>query len=145
MGELADTVMSLGGTVVGVIPERLATHEHAHAGVTRLEVVASMHERKLRMASLASAFIALPGGIGTFEELLEAVTWTQLRIHLKPVALYNASGYYNKLLEFLNHATREQFIGSTFDALLLTDTDPQRLIARIESWQAPLEATSARP
>jgi uncharacterized protein (TIGR00730 family) len=88
------------------------------------------------MASLAQAFIALPGGIGTFEELLEAATWTQLKIHHKPVALYNVLGYYEKLLAFLEHATQEHFIKPSYGSLLLSDDDPERLVASLEAWHA---------
>ncbi|MGC4068020.1 MAG: TIGR00730 family Rossman fold protein [Polyangiaceae bacterium] len=139
MGELADTVLALGGTVIGVIPERLAAKELAHGGVTRLEVVDSMHERKQRMATLSDAFIALPGGIGTFEEVLEAATWTQLRIHDKPVALYNALGYYELLLSFLEHAAKEQFVRIPPEGLLLTDDDPEQLLDRIEAFRTASE------
>ena len=138
MGELADTVLAMGGTVVGVIPERLATSELAHRGVTQLEIVATMHERKQTMADLAQAFIALPGGIGTFEEVLEALTWTQLRIHRKPVALYNARNYYGGLLSFLDHATAEQFMRPSCRALLLVEDDPERLLLNLERWIDPL-------
>jgi uncharacterized protein (TIGR00730 family) len=139
MGAIADSVLAAGGTVIGVIPERLATKELAHAGVTRLEVVHTMHERKHRMATLANAFIALPGGIGTFEELLEAATWTQLRIHHKPVALYNVLGFYDRLVEFLEHASQERFIRPAYSTLLLADADPQQLVSKLEAWQYPKE------
>jgi uncharacterized protein (TIGR00730 family) len=145
MGELADTVLALGGTVIGIIPERLAAKELAHGGVTRLEVVHSMHERKHRMATLSDGFIALPGGIGTFEEVLEAATWTQLRIHDKPVALYNALGYYELMLAFLEHAVQEQFLRIPPEGLFLADDDPERLLDRIENWKLASEMINASP
>lgn len=135
MGVVADEVLDQGGSIVGVIPEDLARKELAHQGLTRLEVVRSMHERKHRMATLADAFIALPGGIGTFEEFFEVLTWTQLCIHNKPVALYNCYGYYDRLIEFLAHATREQFMTAAFEDLLLSDDEPNRLLSRIDQWQ----------
>jgi uncharacterized protein (TIGR00730 family) len=137
MGELADSVLHEGGKVIGVIPEHLATKELAHPGVTQLEVVRTMHERKQRMAHLARAFIALPGGIGTFEELFEATTWTQLRIHHKPVALYNVLGYYDGLIKFLEHATHEHFISPHYSKLLLSGDNPENLVTKLETWSIP--------
>jgi uncharacterized protein (TIGR00730 family) len=137
MGALADSVLHEGGKVIGVIPEHLATKELAHPDITRLEVVRTMHERKQRMAHLARAFIALPGGVGTFEELFEATTWTQLRIHHKPVALYNVLGYYDQLIMFLEHATNERFISPHYSKLLLSDDNPEGLVKKLEMWSIP--------
>jgi uncharacterized protein (TIGR00730 family) len=128
MGSVADAVMAAGGSVIGVIPEALATKEVAHAGVTELRVVPSMHARKAMMADLSEAFIALPGGLGTFDELFEILTWAQLGIHAKPVGLLNVAGYFDALLALVDHSIAEGFIhddqrglfvaGGTIDELL---------------------------
>ena len=110
MGVLADTVLAGGGEVIGVIPESLATRELAHEGLTQLHVVASMHERKAQMAALSDAFLALPGGIGTLEELFEVWTWAQLGLHQKPCALLNVAGFYDRLSSFWNFVTEEGFL-----------------------------------
>src|SRR3712207_3382260 len=109
MGTVADAVLAEGGKVIGIIPDALATREVAHAGLTELHVVSSMHERKAMMADLAEGFIALPGGFGTFEEFCEIITWAQLGIHEKPCGLLNVAGYYNSLESLFDHATSEQF------------------------------------
>lgn len=110
MGALADAALAAGGEVIGVIPRGLAAREIAHDGLSRLYVVETMHERKARMAQQSDAFVALPGGYGTLEELFEAVTWTQLGIHAKPCLMMNTQGYFDALLRFLDHAMREGFI-----------------------------------
>jgi hypothetical protein len=110
MGLIADTVLQLGGRAVGVIPQALARKEVAHKGLTELHITHTMHERKTLMAQLSDGFIAMPGGIGTFEELFEIWTWAQLGIHAKPVGLLNVAGYYDALTTFLDHATHEQFM-----------------------------------
>ena len=109
MGALADRVLAKGGRVVGVIPEALAPQEIMHPGLSELHITHSMHERKLKMAELADGFIALPGGIGTLEELFEIWTWSQLDFHRKPIALLNIAGYYDRLLSFLDYIENEQF------------------------------------
>src|SRR6478672_656765 len=109
MGTLADSVLQAGGEVVGVIPAALVDREIAHRGLTRLHVVDTMHARKSKMAELADAFVALPGGIGTLEEFFEVWTWGQLGIHHKPVGLVNTAGYYDGLIRFLDHAVGERF------------------------------------
>jgi len=131
MGVVADTVLAGGGRVVGVIPQALARKEVAHAGLTELIVTASMHERKTRMAELSDGFIAMPGGIGTFEELFEIWTWAQLGIHQKPVGLLNVAGYFDALLSFLDHATQEQFLKADQRQLLLADRDGPALLTRM--------------
>jgi len=125
MGTVADSCMAAGGEVVGVIPKALLDKEHGHRGITRLEVVATMHERKARMAALADGFLALPGGIGTLEELLEVVTWSQLEIHGKPVALVNAAGFFDPLLALLDHTLVEGFLRMQHRNLLIAADRPQ--------------------
>jgi len=114
MGALADSVMSAGGTVIGVIPNRLVEHEIAHAHLTKLHVVETMHERKSLMAELSDAVIALPGGSGTLDELFELFTWKQLGLHRKPIGLLDVSGYWQPLLGFLEHAVNERFLRAEY-------------------------------
>ena len=128
MGRLADGALSRGGEVIGVIPEKLKALELAHHGVTRLEVVDGMHPRKLRMSELADAFVAMPGGYGTLEELFEVTTWTQLRYHVKPIGLLNVNGFWNHLLAFLDHAQGEGFIRDVHRGLVVCEDDPTRLL-----------------
>ncbi|NBV75614.1 MAG: TIGR00730 family Rossman fold protein [Methylococcaceae bacterium] len=128
MGSLADGVLQRGGRVIGVIPQALAHQEVMHSGLSELHITHSMHERKLKMAELADGFIALPGGIGTLEELFEIWTWSQLRFHQKPIALLNIAGYYDPLLSFLDHIQTEQFFKPQHRALLNVDTDIERLL-----------------
>ncbi|MBM3219220.1 MAG: TIGR00730 family Rossman fold protein [Candidatus Rokubacteria bacterium] len=135
MGVVADAVLAAGGEVIGVIPGPLASRELAHRGVTELRVVASMHERKATMAELADAFIALPGGFGTLEETLEILTWAQLGIHRKPIAVMNVDGYYDGLLRLLTHAVREGFIRPEYFALLLFGDTPAEVLDKIAAWQ----------
>ncbi|MHB8230480.1 MAG: LOG family protein [Vulcanimicrobiaceae bacterium] len=118
MGVLADAALSAGTEVIGVIPEALAGSEIAHGGLTRLHVVGSMHERKALMADASDAFIALPGGFGTMDELCEILTWAQLQIHDKPVGLLNAGGYYDELLAFFDRSVREGFVSAHNRGLL---------------------------
>jgi len=136
MGMVADSVLAGGGRVVGVIPQALARKEVAHAGLTELIVTASMHERKTRMAELADGFIALPGGIGTFEELFEIWTWAQLGMHAKPVGLLNVAGYYDALITFLNHAAQQQVMQPAQRELLMVASDPAALLERFASHKA---------
>ncbi|MBP7776382.1 MAG: TIGR00730 family Rossman fold protein [Acidobacteria bacterium] len=137
MGVLADAVLAAGGEVVGVIPHTLMEREIGHTGVTRLHVVDSMHERKALMADLSDAFVALPGGVGTFEELFEAITWTQLGLHRKPCGLLNVDGFYDGLLRFLDHAWTEGFIKPETRAIVSSDTDPAGLLARLLATTVP--------
>ena len=137
MGVLADAVLDAGGEVIGVIPGPLATPELAHAGLTELRVVWSMHERKATMATLADAFMALPGGLGTLEEILEVLTWAQLGIHGKPVGLLNACGYWDRLVDMLAHAVGEGFVRPQHAALLLVGDTPAELLDHFETWRLP--------
>lgn len=137
MGELADAALGAEGEVIGVIPEFMVDHEVAHHRITRLEVVASMHERKARMAELADGFIALPGGWGTFEELFEIVTWAQLGLHDKPIGLLDVGGFYGELLSFLDHAVSEGFIKAKHRSLLMADDDIDRLLDRMVEFVPP--------
>ena len=137
MGTVADATLGAGGEVIGVIPHALVAKEVSHSGLTKLHVVDSMHERKAMMASLSDAFIALPGGFGTAEELCEILTWGQLGIHQKPVGLLNVEGFFDALLEWLDHSSREGFIRPEHRQLLLADTNPSRLIARMSAYEIP--------
>ena len=128
MGTIADAVLAADGEVIGVIPEALMDAEVAHHQLTRLEVVADMHVRKARMIELADAMVALPGGLGTLEELFEALTWLQLRLHHKPIALLNVAGYYDGLLQFLDGAVADGFLSSENRALLKVHQDPELLL-----------------
>lgn len=128
MGVLADTALTRGGRVVGVIPRSLVDREIAHRGLTALEIVETMHARKARMAELADAFVALPGGLGTLEELFEIWTWGMLGLHAKPYGLLNADGYYQPLIGFLDHARDEGFIRPAQRDRLVVDTDAARLL-----------------
>jgi uncharacterized protein (TIGR00730 family) len=128
MGVLADATLDAGGEIIGVIPRHLEELEVAHRGLTELRVVGSMHERKALMASLADGFIALPGGIGTLEELIEMITWAQLGLHEKPCGLLNVHGYYDPLITFLDGAMREGFLPAGYRGLLTVETDPAALI-----------------
>ena len=137
MGALADAVMQAGGRVVGVIPGPLASRELAHSGITELRVVGSMHERKSVMVELAAGFIALPGGLGTLEELLEVLTWAQLGIHRKPVGVLNQANYYDGLLRLLTHAVSEGFIHPEHFNLLTFANTPAELLDRFAGWRPP--------
>jgi len=137
MGVVADAALAAGGTVTGVIPEALATRELAHAALSDLQVVGSMHERKARMSELADGFIALPGGIGTLEEWFEVWTWSQLGFQPKPCGLLNVAGYYDHLLAFLDHMTAERFLTDVHRAMAVVDDDPERLLDRLAAWQPP--------
>lgn len=137
MGVIADAVMALGGEVIGVIPQALYDREVAHEGLTRLHVVANMHERKQRMYDLADAFVALPGGMGTLEELLETVTWIQLGLHAKPCGLLNVAGYYDPLLAMLDRAVEHGFVRPEHRGLLVAESDPARLLERFSTYHEP--------
>jgi uncharacterized protein (TIGR00730 family) len=140
MGILADTVMKAGGTVTGVIPRALEEREIAHLGLTSLRVVGSMHERKALMADLSDGFIAMPGGIGTLEELFEILTWGQLGMHAKPCGLLDAGGYFAALLGFLDHMVEQRFLRPEHRALLMVDDDPERLLTRFQEHRPQLVA-----
>jgi uncharacterized protein (TIGR00730 family) len=129
MGALADATIQAGGEVVGVIPQQLVDREVAHQGLTELHVVATMHERKALMAQLSDAFVALPGGIGTLEELIEIFTWSQLGLHSKPLGVLNVNGYYDRLGAFLDHAVEQGFQPAQQRAKLVMAADPDALLA----------------
>lgn len=133
MGTVAKTVLKNGGEVIGVIPKGLAEKEQAVKALTDLRVVDSMHERKALMAELSDGFIALPGGLGTMEELFEAITWAQLGIHSKPCGLLNIEGYYSRLVEFIAYMNQERFVEAKHCSLLLVEEDPEVLLARFET------------
>jgi uncharacterized protein (TIGR00730 family) len=137
MGVLADTVLRLGGEVIGVIPQRLVSRELAHSGLTELRVVDSMHERKATMASLVDGFAVLPGGLGTLDETFEALTWSQLGIHGKPIGVLNVEGYWDGLRQIIEHAVRERFVRPEYAGLLLFADTPVELLDRFAGWRAP--------
>lgn len=137
MGELANAALAAGGEVIGIIPEALRQKELAHEGLTTLTVVSSMHERKAAMAELADGFIALPGGLGTLEELCEVLTWAQLGFHKKPCGLLDVDGYYAPLCAFLDHAVTEGFIMAAHRGMLLSDPSPAALLDSFASYKAP--------
>ncbi|HZS08259.1 MAG TPA: TIGR00730 family Rossman fold protein [Blastocatellia bacterium] len=138
MGVIADAVLAGGGEVIGVIPHGLAVREVGHQGVTELRVVHSMHERKALMADLSDGFIALPGGFGTFEEFCEIITWAQLGIHRKPCGLLNVAGYYDPLLALFDRAVADRFIRPEYRALVLEESDPDRLLDLLVNYQSPV-------
>lgn len=131
MGVIADEVMARGGRAVGVIPRQLMEREVGHTGLTQLHVVADMHERKAMMAALSSAFIALPGGMGTLEELFEMLTWSQLGIHAKPIGVLNVAGFYDALLGFVAHQRDEGFVRDQHARLMIVERDPAALVRRL--------------
>jgi uncharacterized protein (TIGR00730 family) len=137
MGVLANTVLAEGGYVIGIMPQNLVDKEVAHTGLSELRVVKSMHERKTLMAELSDGFIALPGGLGTLEEIFEVLTWAQLGLHQKPCGLLNICAYYRSLIDFLAHAVSEKFLKEVYHAMLLVEEQPQRLIERFERYKVP--------
>ena len=145
MGALADAALAAGGEVVGVIPRRLVDRELAHPGLTELHVVDSLHERKAKMAELADGFIALPGGLGTLEELAEVASWAQLELHTKPIGLLGRDGYWASLMAWLDEAVEEGFISPEHRRLLQVDADLEALLARFDSWEAPTDRWGGPP
>lgn len=137
MGELADSTLTAGGKVIGVIPRSLVEREVAHSGLTELHIVETMHERKAMMASLADAFIALPGGLGTLEEIFEVWTWGQLGMHAKPCGFLDVGGFYSALFAFLDHAVGAGFILPDNRALAVVDDDLESLLRRMAAYTAP--------
>lgn len=137
MGILADTALAAGGEVIGVIPGHLVEREVDHKSLTNMRIVGSMHERKALMAELSQAFIALPGGYGTFEEFCEVLTWSQLGLHAKPCGLLNVGGYYDRLLDFFDHAVAEAFVKPVYRNLVIAEKDPDTLISRILEYESP--------
>jgi uncharacterized protein (TIGR00730 family) len=135
MGIAADAALTAGGKVIGVIPEALALKEVAHAGLTELHVVRSMHERKAMMAELSDGFIALPGGFGTFEEFCEIVTWSQLGLHRKPCGLLNVNGYYDPLVSMIDASVQEGFVRQHHRGLILHESSTERMLTLLEEWR----------
>ena len=138
MGAMADACLNGGGRVIGVIPQALVDKEVVHLGLTELRIVRSMHERKSLMADLSDAFVALPGGYGTWDEFCEMLTWSQLGIQRKACALLNVSGYYDSFLEFADRAVSEGFLRGVNRDLMLSDDDPVRLLDRLASYTVPI-------
>jgi len=137
MGVIADAALAAGGEVIGVIPQALADREVAHHGVTELRIVDSMHTRKAMMADLSDAFLAMPGGVGTFEEFFEAITWTQLGLHRKPCGLLNVAGFYTPLALFIDQAVSDGFIKPVHRAAIIVDDDPARLLDTLTTIEVP--------
>jgi uncharacterized protein (TIGR00730 family) len=137
MGAVADAALAAGGEVIGVIPQGLVDRELAHTGLTELRIVATLHERKAFMAELADAFIALPGGLGTLEELAEVLSWAQLELHAKPIGLLDVGSYFEALDAFLDHALAEGFVAERHRRLLLRDDDVDWLLDRFATWTPP--------
>jgi uncharacterized protein (TIGR00730 family) len=135
MGVIADEVLRLGGEVTGVIPQGLMDKEVGHRALTHLHIVRDMHERKAKMAQWADGFIALPGGIGTLEELFEVLTWSQLGYHDKPVGILNVNGFYDRLVDFIGHLVEEGFVRPQHASLLIHETDAGALLRRFECFQ----------
>jgi uncharacterized protein (TIGR00730 family) len=138
MGAVADGALAAGGRVVGVMPQALVDKEIAHKGLSELHVVASMHERKAKMAELSHAFVAMPGGFGTFEEIFEVMTWAQLGYHEKACAILNIAGFYDTLIGFVGHAISEGFIGAGHFAAFLISTSPAEMLDTILKYDPPL-------
>lgn len=145
MGAVADAALANGGEVIGIIPQSLQEKEIAHKGLTDLRVVGSMHERKALMAELSDGFIAMPGGIGTLEEIFEVWTWAQLGYHRKPCALLNVDGFYNGLTSFLDNLVEEAFVKSNHRQMLIVEDEVANLLAAIECYEAPAVAKWIKP
>ena len=143
MGAVADASLAAGGEVIGVIPQGLVDRELAHPGLTEMRIVRTLHERKATMAELADAFIALPGGLGTLEELAEVVSWAQLQLHAKPIGLLDDGRYWSSLLAWVDHAVHEGFVSSVHRGLLLRSTDLDDLLGRLGTWSAPPDRWAA--
>jgi uncharacterized protein (TIGR00730 family) len=138
MGTVAEGVLQAGGQVTGVVPTYLNLPHLIHSGLTELEVVENIHLRKARMSELADAFIALPGGYGTFEELFETLTWAQIGLHHKPIGLLNTQGYFDPLLAMVQHALKEGFIYAEHNILLVSSAEPADLLLKIQQYRAPI-------
>ncbi len=136
MGKVADSVMKAGGVVIGVIPKAFA-HKVSHQGLTELHIVDSMHERKLMMFEISDAFIALPGGFGTLDEITEILTWAQLGLHVKPCGLINIKGYFDLLLSFLDNTVANGFMKQEHKDMLLVSDEPDDMLTRMEKYIAP--------
>lgn len=140
MGVLADAALAAGGDVIGVIPSALAEREVAHAGLTKLHIVRTMHERKQMMHDLSDAFVALPGGLGTLEEFFEVLTWGQLGMHAKPCGILDVEGFYEPLLALLDRAVADQLLRAENRTILIYDTGAERLLDRMAAYEAPAGA-----
>ena len=138
MGVIADRVMQQGGKAIGIIPQSLLDREVAHGSISELIVVNSMHERKAAMMDMSQAFIAMPGGAGTVEEIIETFTWAQLQFHDKPCGVLNVDGYFDKLLEFFDGAVTEGFLREGHRGILLSDSDPTALLAKFREYSPPI-------
>jgi len=137
MGELADAVLGAGGEAIGVIPHALWAREVGHRGLTDIHIVETMHERKAMMAQLADAFIALPGGLGTLEEIFEIWTWAQLGLHAKPLGFLDVNGYYAPLMTFLDRAARDRFVRDEHRAIAVVENHPEKLLRKFDEWRPP--------
>ncbi|MFL9925668.1 TIGR00730 family Rossman fold protein [Herbaspirillum lusitanum] len=135
MGIIASEVMKLGGEATGVIPKALLDKELGHNGLTRLHIVKDMHERKAMMAELSDGFVAMPGGMGTLEELFEVLTWAQLGFHYKPIALLNVDGFYNNLIAFVDHLVSQRFVSADQAKLMMHEAEPAKLIERFKTFK----------
>ncbi|MGM0518342.1 MAG: TIGR00730 family Rossman fold protein [Campylobacterota bacterium] len=142
MGVLANSVLKYNGNIHGVIPTKLKEKELAHNGLTNLTVVSSMHERKAKMAALGDAFIALPGGVGTLEEIFEVWTWGQLGFHNKPCAFYNVNGFYDSLIKMINSMEKEGFVKKEYIDMLIKTDNQDELLKRIKAYKAPKQKWS---
>ncbi len=138
MGILANAVLEAGGYVIGVIPRTLVEKELAHRGLPDLRIVGSMHKRKALMAELSEGFVALPGGLGTLEELFEILTWAQLGMHEKPCGLLNVCGYFDNLMQFLDDCVAERFLEKPHRSMLIVEREPKGLLDRFEHYRAPV-------
>lgn len=138
MGQIANSVLEAGGEVIGVIPHHLMALELAHPDVADMRVVGSMHERKALMAELADGFIAMPGGYGTIEEIFEVLTWAQIGLHNKPCGFLNVNGFYDRLLDFLDHVMVEDFIAEPHRTMIVVETDPAHMLDQFITYRPPL-------
>jgi uncharacterized protein (TIGR00730 family) len=138
MGEIASSVLACGGSVTGVIPKQLSDKEIAHPELTELHVVGSMHERKALMAQLSDGFIAMPGGLGTLEEIFEMITWAQLNFHAKPCGFLNTAGYYNHLIKFLDYSVTEKFVRPEHYSMIAFDDNPEALLNKMRNFSPPV-------
>lgn len=145
MGEMADAALEAGGKVVGIIPDFLKAREVGHMEITELIVVSSMHERKMKLAGMSDGFIAMPGGIGTMDEVCEILTWRQLGLHQKPVAFLNTEGYYDKFLDWFEFMAKEGFYSENHLNQLIVSDDPEELIRLMESFEPMSESLHMRP
>jgi len=140
MGAVADAALATGGTVIGVMPEVLFDKEIGHTGLTQMHVVRNLHERKAMMADLSDAFVALPGGYGTLEEICEVITWSQLSLHRKPCGFVNVAGYWDPMIRMFDHAVREEFLKAANRNIVLVDDDIEGLLTKMTAWRPNDEA-----